>query len=88
MVPHQQQEQHSLRLAHNYNNNNLFRFFIIVFFFFSSICISHVDALNIGVQAIDASVSAGKSCSRKCESDFCSADALGKFLVMALMHVV
>ena len=50
MVP-QQQKQHLLNL------NYVFHFFIAVFFLFSSNWFSPVDALNIGVQAIDATVS-------------------------------
>ncbi|XP_062093388.1 phospholipase A2-alpha [Humulus lupulus] len=52
--------------------SNLFAvFFIVVLLICSNWC-SSVGALNIGVQAIDASVSVSKSCSRTCESDFCS----------------
>ncbi|XP_031248819.1 phospholipase A2-alpha-like isoform X2 [Pistacia vera] len=46
----------------------LFSFSFIAFTFSSA----PVFALNIGVQAIDATVSVSKECSRKCESDFCS----------------
>ncbi|XP_022135104.1 phospholipase A2-alpha [Momordica charantia] len=39
----------------------------------SLLCLSvPARALNIGVQAIDASISLSKDCSRKCESEFCS----------------
>ncbi|CAL8990340.1 hypothetical protein PRUPE_1G066500 [Prunus persica] len=32
----------------------------------------HVNALNIGVQATDASIVLSKDCSRQCESEFCT----------------
>ncbi|KGN65513.1 phospholipase A2-alpha [Cucumis sativus] len=36
-------------------------------------------ALNIGVQALDASVTMSKDCSRKCESEFCSVPPLLRY---------
>ncbi|TYK28548.1 phospholipase A2-alpha [Cucumis melo var. makuwa] len=36
-------------------------------------------ALNIGVQALDASITMSKDCSRKCESEFCSVPPLLRY---------
>ncbi|CAM8911009.1 unnamed protein product [Rhodiola kirilowii] len=39
----------------------------------------YVQALNIGIEKIDASVTLSKECSRKCESDFCSVPPLLRY---------
>ncbi|XP_023529843.1 phospholipase A2-alpha [Cucurbita pepo subsp. pepo] len=36
-------------------------------------------ALNVGVQALDASITLSKDCSRKCESEFCSVPPLLRY---------
>ncbi|KAL5549539.1 hypothetical protein UlMin_004770 [Ulmus minor] len=45
---------------------------ILLFFIASSYHFQSLYALNVGVQATGTSISVGKGCSRKCESEFCS----------------